>query len=107
MKKLFVLLMLVFTVITFTSCEKKGEQTPPNIVHDNSIEYYVTSKLQTNGSTILTTHMIIFKGNSQFKDLTVIDTLPSLGTEKVNIGTDDEPKDSLIAKEYDIFFTIK
>jgi len=86
----------------------KEESVPvekPKIVHNNSVEYYVETSRLDDGRIIVKTTQQIYVQFSPCRTIVKGDTLPALGRETVHL--DETEKDTTIAKEYDIYFTLK
>ena len=106
--RLLFLLFLPFLFLAGCSSDEE-EQVEPQIKRDNTVEYSVQSKRLPDNKILLETTKIIYI-NSQVKktDITT-DTLPDIGTEKIQVVNDDDEitGDTTVSKEYDIYFTIK
>ncbi len=90
----------------FFACE--GDAPPaekPKIVHENSVEYYVETSRLSDGRVVVKTTQDIYLKSVLSKTTVKFDTLPVIGTEIVKLESAD--KDTVIAKEYDIYFTLK
>lgn len=106
MKRILLLSALLAFPLLFTSCDEDAPPAEkPKIVHDNSVEYYAETSRLSDGRVVVKTTQNIYVKSSLFKSTVQLDTLPSLGTEKVKLESAD--KDTTIAKEYDIYFTLK
>ena len=104
------LLLLLIPVILFASCsEKEEDQSEPQIKRENTVEYSVQSKRLPDNKILLETTKIIYINSVTKKTEITTDTLPDIGTEKIQLVNDDDEVtgDTTVSKEYDIFFTIK
>jgi hypothetical protein len=103
MKKLLLVIPLVFIL---SAC---GEDNPPaekpKIIHENSVEYYAETSRLADGRIVVKSQQDIYVKSVLLKSTIKYDTLPSLGTETVKLESAD--KDTTVAKEYDIYFTLK
>lgn len=108
MKKLILINCLL--AIFLIGCNGEDEQVDPQIKRENTIEYSVESKRLPDNKILLETKKIIYSNSSILKTISDFDTLPYIGTENIKIVDDDgeeTDKDTTVAKEYDIYFTIK
>ena len=103
-------LLLLLPLLIFASCSDEDEQqSEPQVKRENTVEYSVQSKRLPDNKILLETTKTIYM-NYMVKKLEITtDTLPDIGTEKIqNLNDDDEIiGDTTVAKEYDIYFTIK
>ena len=102
---LILLSVISLSFISMLNGCSQDEPIPPTIVHDNSVEYYADSHRLPDGKTVVTTNQIIFYQNRIVKNYSFNDTLPDLGKE--TIKTADEERDTIVNKEYDIYFQMK
>jgi hypothetical protein len=103
-------LLIFLPLLLLTGCsEKEEEQAEPQIKRENTIEYSVQSNRLPDNKILLQTTKIIYINNSVSKSEITTDTLLDIGTEKIQILNDDDEVtgDTTVAKEYDIYFTIK
>lgn len=108
MKKFLLLASFVF--IVFVGCKSEEDQTDPQIKRDNTVEYSVISKFLPDKSVLLETKRIIYVNSKVFKTESIFDTLPYIGTENIKVVDDDgedTDTDTTVAKDYNIYFTIK
>ncbi len=100
------LLLLIPLAAILSAC---GDDNPPaekpKIIHENSVEYYAETSRLSDGRIVVKTQQDIYVKSALVKSFVKYDTLPSLGTEMVKLESAD--KDTAIAKEYDIYFTLK
>ncbi len=102
--------LLLLPVILFASCsEKEEDQSEPQIKRENTVEYSVQSKRLPDNKILLETTKIIYINSVAKKTEIISDTLPDIGTEKIQLVNDDDEVtgDTTVSKEYDIYFTIK
>ena len=108
-KKLVVVISLLF----IAGCSKQKENVEPEIKRENTIEYTIDSKRLPDKKILLETKKIIYRNGSVLGSQTILDTLPEIGNEQIQIVDEDEDEnetvtsDTTVSKEYDIFFTIK
>jgi len=103
-------LLLLLPIFLFAGCSgQEDEQAEPQVKRENTVEYSVQSKRLPDNKILLETTKIIYINNIAKKTDIITDTLPDLGTEKIQLVNDDDEVtgDTTVAKEYDIFFTIK
>jgi hypothetical protein len=103
-------LLLLLPIFLLAGCSEQGdEQTEPQVKRENTVEYSVQSKRLPDNNILLETTKIIYINNVAKKTEVITDTLPYLGTEKIQLVDEDDEVtgDTTIAKEYDIYFTIK
>lgn len=98
---MFLFVVMFLTIVS--GCDKK-EDKPENVVHDNTVEYYVTTEKLPTGAYTLNTHLVVFNQNSQKFDFSRIDTLPNPGTQVIE---DDDGNKQTVPNEYQVYFTIK
>jgi hypothetical protein len=104
------LLLQFFILIGIAGCGSDDEQVDPVIKRDNTIEYSVESKRLPDKSILVETKRIIYKDSKVLKSESIFDTLPYIGTENIKVVDDNDEEtntDTTVAKEYDIYFTIK
>ncbi len=103
-------LFLLFPIFLLTGCsENEDEQSQPQVKRENTVEYSVQSKRLPDNNILLETTKIIYINSVAKKTEVTTDTLPYLGTENIKLVDDDDEVtgDTTVAKEYDIYFTIK
>jgi hypothetical protein len=103
-------LLLLLPLLIFASCsENEEQQVDPQVKRENTVEYSVQSKRLPDNKILLETTKIIYLNNIAKKTEIITDTLPDLGTEKIQLLNEDEEVtgDTAVAKEFDIYFTIK
>jgi len=106
MKKLLLLALAFIFAGLFYACDQEAPPTEkPKIVHENSIEYYVETSRLSDGRVVIKTTQDIYLKSVLSKTTVKYDTLPFIGTEIVKLESAE--KDTVIAKEYDIYFTLK
>lgn len=105
MKRILLSAALCAFSFALVSCDEEEKTEKPKIVHENSVEYYAETSRLTDGRVVVKTTQDIYVKSALLKSTVKYDTLPSLGTELVKLESAD--KDTTIAKEYDIYFTLK
>lgn len=106
MKKLLLMASALILSGLFFACGDDAQKAEkPKIVHENSVEYYVETSRLSDGRIVVKTTQDIYLKWALSKSTVKYDTLPTLGTETVKIESAD--KDTVISKEYDIYFTLR
>ncbi len=109
--KTFILLSFFFAAI-FSGCAKKedpNQNKPPQVFKENAVELLLHTKTLPDGRTVFQLEKNIFLKNKQDQHLIVSsDTLPSLGTEVVNVADEEEEEAGYnqVNKQYDILFKV-
>jgi hypothetical protein len=102
MKKL---LIGCLALLYITSCKNKPTEDLVNEVPKNgSIESNVKVEHLNDSTDILVTEHKIWQNASSMKAVNSYDTIPSLGKTTVK---DENGNDKLVAKDYDIYITVK
>ena len=113
-RNIILVIVLVFAILgalSLIGCEQEQQiDVKPEIVHENTIELYVNTSTLPDGRILTSTSRFIYQNWRKRDSIVIVDTLPSLGTEKVHMDSDDndgEGKDTTVAKQYDIYFQMR
>jgi hypothetical protein len=105
-KNIHFLFSIALLAVFLPGCgDEEKPMEKPKIIHNNSVEYYVETSRLTDGRVVLKTTQQIYVRRQPYKMLVKLDTLPALGGETVRL--EEANKDTSIAKEYDVYFTLK
>ncbi len=102
--------LLVFSLMAaLAGCDE--EAPPEDVVKEPSKEASVETQVATShgeGFDLVTTTQKIWLQNNIVKTFTHTDTIPSLGRERREIEDENgNTKDTMVAKEYEIYLTAK
>ena len=102
----------IFFAAMLSGCAKKQEpkqNTPPQVFKENAMELLLHTKTLADGRTVFQLEKNIFLKNKQEQHLIIsADTLPSLGTEVVNVADEEEEEAryNQVNKQYDVLFKV-
>jgi hypothetical protein len=109
--KTLILLSFFFTAL-LSGCAKKedpNQNKVPQVFKENALELLLHTKTLADGRTVFQLEKNIFLKNKQEKHLIISsDTLPSLGTEVVNVADEEEEEAryNQVNKQYDVLFKV-
>jgi hypothetical protein len=101
--------LIIFAIIAsgFFSCNNKNEDLVKTPNKDGSVETQI-GIAQADGFQLLTTKHVVWVKGQEMRTIVRVDTLPSLGSELLNVEDEKGTEVNTIAnKDYELYITIK
>jgi hypothetical protein len=106
------IVLILFSMTLAAGCSKKEDPNQnkyPEVFKENAVELLLHTKTLADGKVVFQLEKNIFLAHKQTQHLVISsDTLPSLGTDFVNVAEEDDEdaRYSKVNKQYDVLFKV-